>query len=273
MVAWDVVGDYCSREVLEQFWPGIGSGIFSCLCFLFLGRLGAQILIVGGLKQKTKHARLLRQLHLEQYLRREDIVDIRAKIARRTAGTAHMLMQRAFIRWPDGAKEIFIKPCMVQRTTASNLLEALDRSCTEISCAELQRLAEKVPLIIFALGTDQARANERIVHELIDKFRNVPNIILFHSWCLGHQCGLATSEHLRMAGIVKAIYCFSKLLRFVEHRDGWFANLLAIIPRHISITHWSHVPENVQRRSDDYIDWLCSVTLLRDFLVRALSVI
>ena len=217
---------------------------------------------------------LLSGMQLGHLLTSADIVRLALKVSRKTLGTAHVITQRAFVRTATCAKQIYIPPLVMQRTTSSCLMAAFKAFATqipELDPDELIQMADTLVALFLAITGDHASCNDRLRKELTQKFQRVDNIIFFMIWCLAHQLGLTLIDHIKIIGLSSPLFCLSRLMRFHEHRDGFIAHLIRVLPSHVQVVPVGRKDPVEVALSDEYFDFITRVTILRAFWIRAVN--
>ena len=75
-----------------------------------------------------------------------------------------------------------------------------------------EEVAPYLKVVLLFLMLDKASANERLEKEIWEIFKDRPKVLLFSCWCLGHSCGNALADLLRVSDVIDMMYAWSKLL-------------------------------------------------------------
>ena len=89
----------------------------------------------------------------------------------------------------------------------------MNLSIPELSFTKIrEEVAPHLKAVLLFLMLDKASANERLEKEIWKIFEDCPSVLLFPCWCLGHSCGNALADLLRVSGVIDMMYAWSKLL-------------------------------------------------------------
>ena len=58
-------------------------------------------------------------------------------------------------------------------------------------------------------------------------------------------------------------------MRFTMYRNPFQSHLAHVFAQHVAIEQVDSMPLEVCQRSDKYIEWICSITILREFMVKS----
>ena len=221
----------------------------------------------------------LEALRADRFLSGPDKAVIATALGSKRDGTAHVLCQGGTIRAQGLKNPLIFRPCVVQRTSASNVMEALDRASQVLSTSALQsQWAPFLTLLLLVFSLDRAGSNERMEREVFNALRGSPNILALFVWCFGHSVGLMSGDLLRLTDIVSPMYCLSKLLRLQAYHDTWLTHFVMVLPRSpanpgiVDIKRLAPGTfEDELRVCHDYVDWVARMTALRDFTITSRS--
>lgn len=153
-----------------------------------------------------------------------------------------MLSQRACVHSQDASHEMFIFTTIVENTTLSCILKALECSCEMSGFQSMEQYMRFANLISYCLTADNASSNEKLFKKIIHRFKDQLDVIILLSWCVAHQVGLALQAHLGMLDTIHPIYCLSRLLRHHVHRMNFAAHFLGVIPGKLRIARRQAAP-------------------------------
>ena len=193
---------------------------------------------------------LVDRLNADKYLTPADIDSLKTAFAEAGKASVHILVQTLNIRTSDWHRDIYVNPIIVQRNTASNLQDGLNRACASVNSDKILQLAKSM-LVLLAYAMDNASSNERIQKEELLRYRHCPTILVFCFYCSGHVCGNTLSEGIVLTKAVDAMCCLSKILTYMEHRDPFLARLAVVVPNVVRVVRVDVLPS--RQASADFI--------------------
>ena len=224
---------------------------------------------------------LLRKLRANRYLEDDDIQKCSRVLKARQVGLVHLLGQGVSIRWDEGStqssvRDVPVVACGVQRTSASNYLQATEKHPDEV--LSFQYFKDCVaPFLAFSyvvMGSDEGSGPVRSAKDVCEMYRDVENVSVLSLNCKGHVVGNASGEAMELEGSLTFLVRWSKLLRQFETYNTWLAGQAVDAARKIGSNILPAAPGDFsaeKSNSDQFWDRLAECTVYRDTVTQSIT--
>lgn len=187
-------------------------------------------------------------------LRLEDYRRLRGMRVRPQFGVVELLAQNASIRWLDehgvrNPESIFVPPCAVASSCASNIWQALQALAPETDDAALVALSNRVRIAILHDVADSCAANLRLIAFVASRLPS--NMLHVHVPCVAHVVHLiltgSPSDCASESTAIGDVYAGELIGRIPTHHERMIANVKVWLERELVIHDDGRQPSEVDR--------------------------
>ena len=172
---------------------------------------------------------LFEELEANRLLSEHDLQQLGGMLAGATHGLGHVLTQRAVLAYGEGGRthrsQVVIPPCLIQRTSASNLCAALDAFKPLCFQYLLQDVSPYTGFLLVHLGSDHFSSNDRLHRELVDLMDKWQNVGVMAAFCSAHDLGNTCAEAPGIKAIAGKLHQLVNLTRQLEYRDKFLTSM------------------------------------------------
>ena len=127
-------------------------------------------------------------------------------------GSCVVMVQTVRVRTAScHGRNLFVPPCALQRSAASNILRALDDAVPQLRLRQLQTLSQHVKLIVLIFTKDSASSNNLASHAAA--LRLPRNVLMWSSRCDAHLINRIQQSLLSELGFMGPLHSCGLLLR------------------------------------------------------------